>query len=402
MNTWQKIIAVCSMLVVATMAVVPAFATGGGHGPIPICHATSSESNPYTHQTVDVDSIIKPSGHNGHSDDIIPEFWYNKNNKSQVVFNSDDIPFLWWLFGLVRHYAGKNLDLGNPFDGCPSGYETCDEQVAQTPVTEWGEWSEWAFNSDTGLMERERTGTTTTTYVDARDGETFCGEDVEELYEKETRDPEQRFLSEETCEGWEVFQTGEGVDGNELVDAGVWENPLVDESFFHKEYDNLQIDEPQDCFEVGEDVSFEADCENWSVFALTLVDGEVVASELIDSGEWRNIYKQEKVVVVVEEQELTFYEPAECVQCKREAIGEMFTLIGPDGEIGYLASYQRNPNTGDWAIPNVGAQQTCLGFVAVAAPEGKTIYRDCNGEINIVCYRCMGGADSIPGAYKGR
>jgi len=290
-------------------------------------------------------------------------------------------------------------DIARPEVPC---YETCDETVALEPVITYGEWSDWTFDPDTGLMERSRTKTTTTVFVDARDGKTPCGDpEVVEEQQEETRDPEQRFFAEATCEGWQVFQTGEGIDGDELIDAGVWENPLVDESFFHEEYD-LQIDEPQDCFEIGDDVSFEADCDAWKVFALTLVDGEVVASELIDQGEWGNPYRQERVVVLFDEQEITFYEPVECVQCKRVAIGELFLLIGPNGEQGWLASYQRNPNTGDWAIPNVGAQQQCLGFVAVAAPEGKTIYRDCNGEINLVCYRCTGGGDGIPGAYKGR
>ena len=85
--------------------------------------------------------------------------------------------------------------------------------------------------------------------------------------------------------------------------------------------------------------------------------------------------------------------------CVGEELGMQFTLIGPEGQSCKLASYQKNPNTGDWAIPNVGAQSDCCGFVAVQAIHGEEIVRSCDGEINIVCYRCKGGADDIPGAY---
>ena len=69
----------------------------------------------------------------------------------------------------------------------------------------------------------------------------------------------------------------------------------------------------------------------------------------------------------------------------------LFTLIGPDGQVGYLASYQINPNTGTWAIPSVPYQQQCLGWVAVSAPNGDVIEVGCDGKINIICRRCAGG-----------
>ncbi|HSK23840.1 MAG TPA: hypothetical protein VK906_11715, partial [Egicoccus sp.] len=42
----------------------------------PVCHATSSETNPYVMITVSHRSIVKDAGHGGHTDDIIPPFAY--------------------------------------------------------------------------------------------------------------------------------------------------------------------------------------------------------------------------------------------------------------------------------------------------------------------------------------
>jgi hypothetical protein len=77
--------------------------------------------------------------------------------------------------------------------------------------------------------------------------------------------------------------------------------------------------------------------------------------------------------------------------CPFNEIGELFLLHGPEGQRGWLASYQRNPNTGLWAIPNTGSQQRCLGWIAVNASEGRLIYADCNGNVNILTHRCEGG-----------
>jgi hypothetical protein len=78
--------------------------------------------------------------------------------------------------------------------------------------------------------------------------------------------------------------------------------------------------------------------------------------------------------------------------CPYEEIGELFLLTGPEGQKAWLGSYQRNPNTGLWAIPNTSSQQNCLGWIAVNAEEGRIIYRDCNGNVNYLTYRCEGGA----------
>lgn len=85
--------------------------------------------------------------------------------------------------------------------------------------------------------------------------------------------------------------------------------------------------------------------------------------------------------------------------CPYEEIGELFLLTGPDGQKAWFGSYQRNPNTGLWAIPNTSSQERCLGWIAVNAEAGKIIYRDCNGNVNYTTIRCSGGADGICGAY---
>lgn len=83
--------------------------------------------------------------------------------------------------------------------------------------------------------------------------------------------------------------------------------------------------------------------------------------------------------------------PTRAEVCDLRVIGVLFELFGPDGEVGTLASYQINPNTGRYAIPNVQAQERCLGFVAVGVGETWEITIDCQGNINIKTYRCMGG-----------
>ncbi len=77
-----------------------------GHQGITICHATSSDTNPYVVETPDADSMFRTNGHtthtkaNGTRSDIIPAFWYVKNgNKHEYS-----------LPGTGEYYPGKNLD----------------------------------------------------------------------------------------------------------------------------------------------------------------------------------------------------------------------------------------------------------------------------------------------------
>lgn len=77
-----------------------------GHQGITICHATSSDTNPYVIETPDADSMFRENGHTSHSkldgtrSDVIPAFWYVKNgNKHEYS-----------LPGTGEYYPGKNLD----------------------------------------------------------------------------------------------------------------------------------------------------------------------------------------------------------------------------------------------------------------------------------------------------
>src|SRR4051794_27994579 len=67
----------------------PSSALAAPHEKQTICHATSAVSNPYVHNTVSVDSIIKDQGHGSHTGpvfpapgwgDIIPPFDYTGSN----------------------------------------------------------------------------------------------------------------------------------------------------------------------------------------------------------------------------------------------------------------------------------------------------------------------------------
>ncbi|MFL5967182.1 MAG: hypothetical protein ACJ747_11575, partial [Gaiellaceae bacterium] len=58
---------------------------------VTLCHATSSETNPYVQESVDDDSIVKENGHGSHPGDIIPPFFYVDG-------------------GETNHYPGMNWD----------------------------------------------------------------------------------------------------------------------------------------------------------------------------------------------------------------------------------------------------------------------------------------------------
>jgi hypothetical protein len=92
--------------------------SGQGADKVTICHATSSESNPFTENTVAKDGSV--SGHDGHTGDIIPPFDYLDNN------------------GQTRHYPGKNWDADGQAilnDGCKEGGESgASTAVATTEV----------------------------------------------------------------------------------------------------------------------------------------------------------------------------------------------------------------------------------------------------------------------------
>jgi uncharacterized repeat protein (TIGR01451 family) len=58
---------------------------------VTICHATSSEHNPYVQEQVDHEAVVKPEGHAHHPEDIIPPFDYDDH-------------------GETKHFGGLNWD----------------------------------------------------------------------------------------------------------------------------------------------------------------------------------------------------------------------------------------------------------------------------------------------------
>jgi hypothetical protein len=69
---------------IALMAAPTPASAERGHNPVPICHATGSESHPYVYNTPDADTFFKtvghkktlPAGHLTHHGDIISKFTY--------------------------------------------------------------------------------------------------------------------------------------------------------------------------------------------------------------------------------------------------------------------------------------------------------------------------------------
>lgn len=253
---------------------------------------------------------------------------------------------------------------------CPSFYDVCDETVALAPVVTYGEWSAWAFNPDTGLFERSRTKTTTTVYVDARDGQTPCGDPlVVETEDQETRDPDSRVSLTADCVGVyaQVINEGDAPDGpKELIHE--WANPFVVETF-------EELVEPTDC----EQASPESYMTCEGVFEF---DDETQAYELTHV--WTKQYEQEVWG--------DFVEPRECVDCEPIVIGRWFIHHSADGIVRELASFSPSDvNPSGFYPPSVGAQLRCNGFVSVDTDAGELIYRNCDGTTEAVCYRCMGG-----------
>jgi len=213
----------------------------------------------------------------------------------------------------------------------------------------------------------------------------FTGHDYgnrhsEDFYWSADKPDCEEYWGEADCEGWVIW--GQILPGEPFVaSSGSWVNPFVLESA--EDYD-VTVYEPEYCLqEPGEPYT---DCTGVWFFNVELKDYELVY-------EWTNPANQESVVI----DEVTYWEPRECIekQCESESLGWLFHLVGPDGQTCDLASYQRNPNTGRWAIPNVEAQQQCCGFVAENIPSGREIVKECNGKVNVICTRCMGGGPDI-------
>ena len=112
-----------------------------GHQGIGICHATSSDQNPYVYiSNVDADSIFKQNGHDQHTkaggtrSDVIPAFWYIKNgNKHEYTYP-----------GNGSYYPGKNLDatglymLSNGCDQPPTVPECPSDDIGPSLASDHG------------------------------------------------------------------------------------------------------------------------------------------------------------------------------------------------------------------------------------------------------------------------
>jgi hypothetical protein len=112
-----------------------------GADKVTICHATSSGSNPYSQQTVSIDSIIKENGHDSHPEDVIPSFKYLDG-------------------GETKTYPGKNLDGGVSLDDCEPTSPTSPPATAAPPLST-------TSTTTTTTTSSSSTTTTTTTETTA-------------------------------------------------------------------------------------------------------------------------------------------------------------------------------------------------------------------------------------------
>ena len=84
-------LAACAGIAAAALKQEPGIPVVRDKTPVTICHATSSQTNPYVQEQVDDDSIVK-HGHGDDPDDIIPPFAYVDDK------------------GDLQHYPGTNWD----------------------------------------------------------------------------------------------------------------------------------------------------------------------------------------------------------------------------------------------------------------------------------------------------
>lgn len=71
-------------MVAVSFAMAPA-ANAGDSPNIQICHATGSEKNPYTTNTISKTAVVKGTGHGGHDGDIIPPFEYAEKKGDPLI-----------------------------------------------------------------------------------------------------------------------------------------------------------------------------------------------------------------------------------------------------------------------------------------------------------------------------
>ncbi|MGH3138025.1 MAG: prealbumin-like fold domain-containing protein, partial [Gaiellaceae bacterium] len=96
--------------------------SGAGHTPVTLCHATSSQTNPFVVITTDDDGVLGAgqsggNGHDSHGGDIIPPFDYTDNN------------------GAPQSYPGKNWDAAGQAilaGGCEPPEPPCPDDLSLT------------------------------------------------------------------------------------------------------------------------------------------------------------------------------------------------------------------------------------------------------------------------------
>jgi hypothetical protein len=106
MNIFKGIIvSLAALAIVAT----PALATGNNNGndKVTICHATSSEGNPYVQNQPSKSGDV--NGHDGHDNDIIPAFGYNHEHPGTIHWHGFT-PHFHSSTDHEHEYAGKNWD----------------------------------------------------------------------------------------------------------------------------------------------------------------------------------------------------------------------------------------------------------------------------------------------------
>ena len=157
MANTRRLPAIVGIGVLGSAAVLPILLSAASATPSPnitICHATGSQSNPYTSNTVDASSIDEENnqyldGHGDHSDDIIPAFSY---------VNAD---------GQTLSFPGRNLDkLDILQNGCNPVTPTATATVTQTAtatVTATATATETATATATATETATATATATET-----------------------------------------------------------------------------------------------------------------------------------------------------------------------------------------------------------------------------------------------
>lgn len=136
----RKVVFGTMLALLAAMLLVGAAAATGGpkvgdiqnHTPVTICHATASDSNPFTNPTVDESSIVGGSGHDGH-DDIIPLFTY-------YVYEKVSDGLCTWGEWADNHGGDDE--------------RTRTDEVDVSAHTDWGNWNDGEAHGS-GLVEEQ-------------------------------------------------------------------------------------------------------------------------------------------------------------------------------------------------------------------------------------------------------